>query len=97
MQHGGTSGMKLLTLSCAVLFALLFASAPHDCAELETSAAHVDHCQGCLFAASSYAVLEKSSSTLPDYEFVCPVAGEREPGYPRLQVAQYRNRAPPLP
>lgn len=89
--------MKLLTFTSVLVFALLFASDPHDCAALETSAAHVDHCQGCLIAAASFAVLEKSSSTLPDYEFVCPVAGEPEPGYPRLQDAQHRNRAPPLP
>ncbi len=87
--------MKFLTLSCAVIFALLFASPPHDCTGLET-AGHVDHCQGCLFAAASSAVLEKSSSTFPDYEFVGPVAGVSEPGYFRFQYAHHQNRAPPL-
>ncbi len=88
--------MKLLTLSCAVVFAVLFTSPPHDCDGLEDVAGHADHCQGCLFAAVSPAVLEKPSSTLPHYEFVGPVAVAPEPGYPRMQAAQHRNRAPPL-
>lgn len=88
--------MKLLTLSCAVVFAVLFTSPPHDCDGLEDVAGHADHCQGCLFAAASPAVLEKLSSTLPHYEFVGPVAVAPEPGYPRMQAAQHRNRAPPL-
>lgn len=88
--------MKLLTLSCAVAFAVLFISPPHDCDGLENDAGHADHCQGCLFAAASSAVLEKPSSTLPYYEFVGPVAGAPAPGYPRMQAAHHRNRAPPL-
>lgn len=88
--------MKLLTLSCAVVFALLVTSPQHDCAELENAAGHVDQCQACLLAAMPYAVLEKSSVILPDFEFVGPVAVAPEPGYPRIQVAQHRNRAPPL-
>ena len=88
--------MKLLTLFSAVVLALLFTSPPHECTGLE-NAGHVDHCQGCLFAAASSAVLEKSSSALPDYEFVGPVAVASEPGYPRFQDAQHQNRAPPLP
>lgn len=87
--------MKLLTLFCAVVFALFFTGPPHDCTELETGAEHADHCQGCLYAVSS-AVLEKPSSTLPVYEFVGHAAGAQEPGYPRIQDAQHRNRAPPL-
>ena len=87
--------MKLLTLSCAIIFALLFAGPSHDCTGLET-AGHVDHCQGCLFAAASYAVLEQSSSTRPVYEYVGLVAGASKPGYPRIQDAQHQNRAPPL-
>lgn len=87
--------MKLLTLSCAVIFALLFTSPPHDCTGLET-AGHVDQCQGCLFTAASSAVLDKSSSTLPDYELVGLVAGVSEPGFPRIQDAHHQNRAPPL-
>ncbi|MCY3772493.1 MAG: hypothetical protein OXG98_10805 [Gemmatimonadetes bacterium] len=89
--------MKLLTLSCVIAFAVFFTSPPHDCDELETDAGHVDHCQICLFATASSAVLEKSSPTLPDYDFVGPVAAASQPGYPRIQVEQHRNRAPPLP
>ena len=89
--------MKLLTLSSVLVFAFLFTSPPHHCHGLEPDAANADHCQGCLFATASSAVLEKSSSTLPDYEFVGFVAGAPEPGYPRTQDAQHRNRAPPLP
>ena len=89
--------MKLLTLSCAIVFAVFFTSPPHDCDELETDAGHVEHCQTCLCAAVFSAVLEKSSPTLPDYDIVGPAAGASQPGYPRIQTKQHRNRAPPLP
>lgn len=89
--------MKLLTLSCAVVIALIFTGPTHDCTGLENGAGHVDHCQGCLLSATSSAVIEKSSPPLPDFEFVGIVAGAPESGYPRIQVAQHRNRAPPLP
>lgn len=89
--------MKLLTLSCAVVFAVFFTSPPHDCDELETDAGHVEHCQICLCAAAFSAVLEDSSSPLPEYDVVGLAACASQPGYPRIQVEQHRNRAPPLP
>lgn len=88
--------MKLLTLSCAVVSALFFASPPHDCDELETDAGHSDHCQICLYATASSAVHEESPSPLPEYDVVGPAASASQPGYPRIQVEQHRNRAPPL-
>ncbi|MXW03778.1 MAG: hypothetical protein F4Z81_01790 [Gemmatimonadetes bacterium] len=89
--------MKLLTLSFAVAFAVYFAHPPHDCDELETDAGHVEHCQICLCAAAFTAVLEQSSPTLPDYDIVGFAAGASQPGHPRIQAKQHRNRAPPLP
>lgn len=89
--------MRLLTLSCAVVIALVFTGPTHDCTGLENDAGHADQCQVCLFAATFSAVLEKSSSPLPEFKFVGTVAGAPEPGHPRIQVAQHRNRAPPLP
>ncbi|MCY3713274.1 MAG: hypothetical protein OXH02_08310 [Gemmatimonadetes bacterium] len=92
--------MKLFTLSLAVVFALFFTGPPHDCDELESDAdhaGHADHCQGCLFATAFSAVLEKSSTTFPDYEFVGPAAGTSQPGHPRIEANQHRNRSPPLP
>lgn len=90
--------MKLLTLSFAVAFAVYFAHPPHDCDELlETEAGHVEHCQLCLGAAAFTAVLEHASPTLPDYDIVGYAAGVSQPGHPRIQVEQHRNRAPPLP
>ncbi len=88
---------KLFALSCAVVFALFLTSPPHDCDELETDAGHADHCPVCLSATAPSAVLEDSSSFLPDFGAVGTVAGSPEPGYPRIQNTQHRNRAPPLP
>ena len=88
--------MKFLTLSCAVLFALLFTGPPHGCAGLENAAGHAEHGPGCLFAPAYPAVMEKLPSILPDYGFVGPVPGAPEPGYPRTLAAQHTNRAPPL-
>ena len=93
--------MKLRTLFLTVAFALFFTSPPHehehDCDEVETHTEHADHCQLCLFATASSAVLEESSSTLPVYDFVGHAAGASQPGHPRIQAKQHRNRAPPLP
>ena len=91
--------MKLLTLTLTVVFALFFTSPPHehDCDEVETHTEHADHCQLCLFATASSAVLEESSSTLPVYDFVGQAASASQPGHPRIQAKQHRNRAPPLP
>lgn len=88
--------MKLLTLSSAIVFALFFASPPHDCEEPETDPGHVDHCQTCLCAATFSAVPEKTSSIRPVYDFVGPAADVSQPGHPRIQDKQHRNRAPPL-
>ena len=91
--------MKLFTLSCAVAFALFFASPPHDCDEVETDADHadhVDHCLTCLCAATFSAVPEKTPSILPVYDVVGSAAGASQPGHPRIQDKQHRNRAPPL-
>ena len=89
--------MKLLTLYFAVVFAVYFAHPPHDCDEPETEAGHVEHGQTCLCAAAFTAVLAHVSPTLPDYDIVGPAAGASQPGHPRIQPKQHRNRAPPLP
>ena len=89
--------MKLLTLFSVLVFAFLFTSPPHHSHGLETDAAHVDHCQGCLFGAASSAVLEDSPPSLPDHAIVGFVAAAPETGHPQTRNAQHLNRAPPLP
>ena len=89
--------MKLLTLFSVLVFAFLFTSPPHHSHGLETDAAHVDHCQGCLFGAASSAVLEEPLDSPPDHALVGFVAVAPETGYPQTRNAQHLNRAPPLP
>ncbi|MCY4544366.1 MAG: hypothetical protein OXD39_03930 [Gemmatimonadetes bacterium] len=88
--------MKLLTFSSILVFAFLLTSPPHHCHGLEPDSAIADQCQGCLFSGASSAVLEKSPSTLPEHEYIGPVADAPEPGHPQARNAQHRNRAPPL-
>ena len=88
--------MKLLTLSCVLVYAFLFASPPLHCHGLEASAGHEDHCQGCQYTFKAPAVLDRSSAPNPLYEAVDTAIAGPEPGYSQTQDALHRNRAPPL-
>ena len=87
--------MKILTLSCVLVYAILFASPPAHCHGLDSHAGHEDHCQGCQFTFASSAVYKKSSAPLPVYNEVDSAVARPEFHYTRTQDELLRNRAPP--
>ena len=88
--------MKLLSLSCILVYALLFASPPLHCHGLEASTGHEDHCQGCQYTFASSAVLDKSTVQVPSCDAFGPEVDGTGLCFSQSHTGILGSRAPPV-